>query len=157
MTIAYRSMLDEDRMFVIANWSSSFKHAHAAGMIHTDDWATVMHAQIGRVLDRPDARTIVAFENTDPAFTYGFICGDTAAGRTPTVFYVYVKEAFRKAFYARGLFAELGVDPTKPFDYVCKTAMVARLAMKIPHARWNPDIARFTERAERNTRRRNHR
>lgn len=131
-----------ERRFITSQWSSSFKSSHYAGMIYTDDWATVMHPQISRVLDRPDTTTIVAFDDKDRRFLYGFICGDVSQ-RPPIVFYVYIREPFRKWGYARGLFGELGVDPTRHFLYTAKTGMVPRLAEKIPAARYEPRVVRY--------------
>lgn len=140
--IAFRPATSDDRRFIVSAWSTSYKHAHTAGMIHTDDWADVMHKQIERVLDRPDARTIVAFESKDPTFLYGWIAGDTSEG-VPAVFYVYVKEPYRRAGHARRLFAALGVQPGERFVYGCRTAIVPTLARSIPSARFNPAILRF--------------
>lgn len=141
-----------DRGFIVSTWSSSFKTAHAAGLITAEDWADVMHVQLGKILDRPDARAIMAFDRDDPDFLYGWIAGETC-GRDPVVWYVYVKEPFRRAGYengvrigdgcARQLFAALGVDPTRPFLYACKTPACSKLADKIPRARWNPLVARY--------------
>ena len=142
MTIAYRTALSSDRRFVVSAWSSSYKSANAAGMIWHEDWSTIMHGQIEKLLDRPGIRTAIAYENTDPDFVYGFICGDTP-DEPPVVMYVYVKEPYRKAGNARGMFAELGFDPRGSFVYACRTAVVSRLADKIPRARWSPEVARY--------------
>lgn len=141
-----------DRRFVTSTWSSSYKNAHAAGMIASEDWPDIMHAQIAKLINRPGTRTIVACDR--PSFYYGFICGDTS-DRIPVVHYVYVKAAYRAQQiepgkwsgprHARGLFAALGVDPTTPFLYTCKTSDVAvlHLANKIPLARFKPGAARY--------------
>lgn len=136
-----------DRRFVLSSWSRSMKGAHSAGMIWHEDWSTVMHAQIGRLIADPDTRTVIAFENTDPRFTYGFIAGDTSDKLSPIVFYVFVKAPYRLAGYARGLFAELGVDPAQRFTYACKTGVITKLAYCIPRAKWNPDVARYPRKA----------
>lgn len=131
----------DERAFVISSWASSYKHSHYAGLISSEDWAPVMHAQLGKLLDRPTTRTIVAWD--PPAFLYGHIVGDTAAPM-PVVHYVYVKDPFREAGIARGLFAALGVDPGRPFLYTSRTSWAARLAGKIPLARLTPAAARYT-------------
>lgn len=146
--IVHRPATSDDLDFVIASWSSSYKTAHTAGLIHTDDWADVMHRQIGRVLERPDARTLVAFEKSDPDFLYGFISGDTSDA-IPVVFYVYVKEAYRREKIGSGLFAALGVEPLHRFVYCCKTGVVTKLTHKIPNARFNNNEARFPKDARR--------
>lgn len=130
----------DERAFITSTWSSSYKSSHFAGMIDTESWPEVMHRSIAGILARPSTRTFVACE--PDGFLYGFIAGDTGR-RLPVVYYVYVKDPFREAGYARRLFAELGVDPAKPFLYTCRTAIVARLASKIPRATFTPAAARY--------------
>lgn len=142
----------EDRRFVVATWSSSYKSSHQAGIIASEDWPDVMHATILKLIARPTSRTIVAFD--EPDFLYGFIAGDTSEP-LPVVYYVYVKAPFRSQpvrgggssgpRHARGLFAALGVDPERPFLYPCRTPIVMRLsdAGKIPRARLAPATARY--------------
>ena len=146
MTICHRAATKDeaDRQFIVATWSSSFKKSHSAGIIQADDWATLMHPQIEKVLNRPDARAIIAYEKDDPNFFYGFIAGDTSDA-TPVLFYVYTKEAYRRTGIARGLFAAFGVDPSKHFVYVCRTGIVSKLSSKIPYARFNNNEARYAK------------
>lgn len=139
----------DDRRFVITTWSSSFKTSYAAGLIQTEDWPTIMHAQIGKVLDRPGATTLVAYERTDPSFLYGFASADVTERGKPIVFYVYVKEPYRRAGIARALFAELGINPSLPFVYACKTPAVTHVHDKIPRAKWNPLVARYPKEQQR--------
>lgn len=152
MTIAYRAAELADAQFIVSAWSSSYKASYQAGMIGAEDWAKVMHPQIQRVLNLPGARAVIAFENTDPDFTYGFIAVDTSE-RLPVVFYVYVKEPYRRAGYARGLFAAAGIDPNRRFVYACSTPIVLRLKAeeKIPRAKFNAEPARYPK--EQRTRR----
>lgn len=153
MTI-YRDATPLDRAFVLASWASSYKNAHAAGMIASEDWPIVMHAQISKLLDRPGVRTIVAADSGRGRrndFLYGFVAG--ALEPTPAVFYLYVKSPYRSQpdgfggrtgpRHARALLSELGIDPEGPFVYACKTAVVSRLADKIPRARFVPGVARY--------------
>lgn len=145
MTVAFRpANLDaiEDRKFIISTWSSSFKKAHSAGLITSDDWPKVMHDQLGKILTRPGARSILAYEKQSPSFFYGWIAGDTSE-RTPCVYYVYVKEPYRRAGYAKQLFAELGVNPLDHFVFVCQTPWSIQLREKIPRAKWNPNEVRY--------------
>ncbi len=142
--IAFRPALVADRQFIISGWSTSFKTAHAAGMIATSDWAAVMHPQIEKVLNRPDCVTLVAYEpDEDPGVDlYGFISGDPTA-RLPVVFYAYVKGPQRCSGIGRALFGAIGIDPAKPFVYTCHTPMASRLRSKIPLAKANPLLARY--------------
>lgn len=156
----------DERRFVISSWSSSYKASHFAGLITAEDWASVMHVQLGKILDRSTTRTLVAASDGRRPFLYGFIAGDTS-GRQPVVHYVYVKDGYRSERarspdgrfstrregprYARGLFAALGVDPEGPFLYTCRTPVVSQLAhpsssepSKIPRATFCPAAARYT-------------
>ncbi len=144
MTIAYRPAELADGPFVVSTWSRGFKVSRSAGMICSTDWERVMHPQIQKVLSRADVRTILAYENTDPTFLYGFIAGDTS-GSVPVVFFCYVKEAYRRAGYARGLFAALGVDPSQRFAYTCWTPVIQKLVTKVPFAKHDPNLARYSK------------
>jgi GNAT superfamily N-acetyltransferase len=138
---------------VVSSWSSSYKKSYSAGAIHTDDWAGIWHKQATRHLARPGATTILAYEATDPSFLYGWIAGDTTEP-TPIVFYVYVKESFRREGIATRLVGALGVDPSKPFAYTCQTPVVferegINIRNKWPRARWNPNELRYPKEARR--------
>lgn len=127
---------------IVALWSSTYRDSHYAGLIWHEDYASVMHAQITRVLDKQRRTVIVAVAKDDPDFIYGFIAGDIT-GPTAVVDYVCVKEPYRKEGIARALFLELGVQPGDPFVYSCKTRIVTRLASKIPAARFDNIQARY--------------
>lgn len=154
----YRDATHDDRRFIVSAWASSYKSAHAAGMIASDDWATVMHAQIAKLLSRAGTRSVIAYEPEGDLgdFTYGFIAGDPTHEPDPIVFYVYVKEPFRSQpitgqrgarsgpRHARGLFDAIGIDPGKPFLYACRTAIVSRIGHKFDYrARFVPAAARY--------------
>lgn len=153
--ISHRPATSEaDRTFVCDAWISSYRTSYAAGLIDMEAWHAIMWPQVERYLDRPDMRTLVACEKRDPSFLYGFICGDpteqveiVAEGGRRTwpamVLYVYVKAPYRRSGVARGLFEAIGIDPRRPFLYASKTAIVPRLAPKMPLAKWNPLVARF--------------
>jgi hypothetical protein len=117
-------------------------------MIWTDDWARIMHPQIDRVLDCEGTRAVVAYASDEPKYSYGWIAGDTTE-RTPIVFFVYVLEAHRKRGIARRLLDKLGVDPLRPFTYVCRTAVMKELHDKMPFARYNPKEVRWPKEARR--------
>lgn len=146
MTIAYRNAVVTDVPFIVSSWSRSYKESRSAGMIASDDWESVMHPQIRKVLARSGTRAIVAIESTDPDFLYGWIAGNMS-GSIPVVFYTYVKESYRRAGYARGLLRDLGVDPSQRFAYTCWTPVILKLATKIPFAKHNPNHARYVTRS----------
>lgn len=133
---------------IVSLWSSTYRESHYAGLIWHEDWATVMHASITKVLALQPRTAILAVEASDPAFIYGFIVGDTT-GPTPVVDYVCVKEPYRKEGIARALFAELGVSPTRRFVMSCKTRIVSQLGSKIPNARFDNLQARYPKQERR--------
>ena len=143
MKLAFRPATADDRRFVISAWSSSFKVSYSAGIISSEDWAPVMWTQIGKLLERPETTTVVAFERDEPTFLYGFVSGDVTEPKAPIVHYVYAKEAFRRAGVAQALLKELGIVTWRPFRYTCKTPILTPLADKIPHAKWDPTFARY--------------
>lgn len=148
MSIAYRDAEERDRRFIVSGWSASYRLAYSAGLIAMEDWAGIMHGQIEKILARPTTETIVAYETEDPdpvADLQGFIAYELAHGQPPLVFYVYVKEAYRKGGLARGLFNAAHINPELAFDYACKTSVVAKLQRKMPLARWQPLRARFSK------------
>lgn len=155
MTLYRDATSISDRQFVIATWSSSYKNAHAAGIIASEDYPDAMHWSLGKLLDRPTTRALVAYEPESPDFLYGFIAGDTsgATGPLPIVFYVYVKEPYRSTLrldgtrsgprHCRNLFRALGVDPGEPFLYGCQTSIAIRLKHKIPRGKFVPATIRY--------------
>jgi GNAT superfamily N-acetyltransferase len=127
---------------IVSLWSSSYKTSHYAGLIWHEDWAATMHASITKILARQARTAIIAYEQDDPTFLYGFIVGDMT-GNVPVIDYVFVKEPYRRNGIARTLFAELGVAPSERFAYSCKTRIVTQLAAKIPAARYDNLQARY--------------
>ncbi len=142
MTIAYRPAEIDDARFVVSQWSRCYKASPQAGMIADEDWPRIMHEQIQKLLNRPDVTTITAYENTDPTFIYGFMSATIAP--VPVVHFIVVKEAFRRAGYARGLFAAMGIDPRARFIYTCYTEVIQKLKDQIPLAEQNAKYARIT-------------
>lgn len=156
MTIAYRAAEIADAPFVVSNWSRHFKESRTAGMISDEDWAAVMHRQIQKVIARPDVQTIIAYENTSPGLLYGFISA-TPKTDPPVIYFLFVKDQYRRAGYARGLLAAIGIDPMTRFAYTCGTSILSRPDKKtgksildqIPQAKHQPKYARIVGYVER--------
>jgi hypothetical protein len=152
-----------DRKFVVDGWVATYRDAYTAGLIQVEDWYSIMIPQIGKVLARPDVRTVVAAVEGAAggiADLLGFVVADTA-DYLALVYYVFVKEHYRRAGrgrlwdgpgIGRGLFGAIGVDPGKPFNYVCSTQMCRVLQRKIPLARWQPALGRFPKHERRSHR-----
>lgn len=152
MTIAFRPAAgadSEDRRFIIATWSSSWKRSHSAGLIRSDRWAALMRPEFDGHLDRDGTRAVIACDGDDPNYFYGWIAGDMSEA-TPVIFYVYVKEPYRRTGIARRLFEALGVDPAMRFVYVCEPAHDKHaLLRKVPSSRFNPNEVRYPKESRR--------
>lgn len=143
MNLAFRPATSaDDRIFLVSTWSRSFKLSHSAGLISSESWPHVMHPELERILDRDGVRAVIACERDDPDYFYGWAAGDTS-GRTPVLYYVYVKEPFRRTGVARRLFAAIGIDPSQYFIYVCRGPSYRQVASRYPLAKYNPNEVRF--------------
>ena len=143
-----------ERRFVIDGWVGSYRDAYTAGLVQVEDWYAVMIPQINKVLAKAELRVTVA--HTPGAAgsgvdLLGFIAADPADD-PPLVYYVLVKEHYRRGGrgrlwpgvgIGRGLFFAMGIDPERPFNYVCSTPACRQLERKIPMARWRPNLGRF--------------
>jgi hypothetical protein len=153
--LAFRPAVTEsDLTFVISSWLDASKHSYSSGLIAMDDWYAVQWPQYLKATQRPDMRTVVAFEKTDPAFLYGFMVADPTEQRIEEhgggvrwwpalVLFVFVKQSYRREGIARGMFDAIGIDPAKPFLYGCNTQQASRLSAKVPGARFHPLVARY--------------
>lgn len=143
--IAHRPADVGDHRFIVSSWVTSYRDADTSGFIQVEDWHALMYPQIEKALARPDVVATVAYETSDPdrgADLYGFIVADVTE-RPALVYYLYVKQAYRRSGIARGLFEAIGVDPARPFHYVCSTPMASLLQRKIPMSRWMPRLGKF--------------
>ena len=87
LAVAHRDADAGDRRFIVSAWASSMRTTHAAGLISMEDWADIMHTQIGKVLDRSDCRTLVAYvpgEVDRIADLYGFLAFTPPEARSGT-------------------------------------------------------------------------
>lgn len=148
--IIHRPATPADRAFICDSWISSYRTSYAAGLIPMSAWHGIMWPIVEGYLDRPNVRTLVAVAKRDPSFLFGFLAADTTEQREPDgrtwpalVHYVFVKAAYRRTGLARGLFEAMGIEPRGRWAYASKTAVIAKLAHKIPLAKWNPLLARF--------------
>jgi len=155
VTVSFRAMQPQDRMFVVSMWSSSYRMSHSAGFISMARWAEVMHREIGRVIDSPLVATAVAYSPGEPGtpdHLYGFISYEEDDDMpSPYVFYVAVKAPYRRARSRLGLqrgiaeqlFAAANIDPRAPFRYACETPYVMEMRAKIPRAVFDPIHGRY--------------
>ncbi len=143
MTVIHVPATTEHRVFIIDAWIGSYRLSHSAGIIAMDDWRAVMWPTVEKLLDRAGTRTLVAVEKRDQTAMYGFITVDTNDTASPFVFYIYVKEPYRRAGMARALFEAAGIDPRFPYRYACRVALLSKLTAQMPMARWDPLSARF--------------
>lgn len=162
MTVKFRKATAADiDPFVVNGWLTSFRTAHAAGLVLMSAWRDVMWSTIERIIARPYVTTLVA---DDDGTLYGFLTyegpspraawrpdGGSSLDGLPYVYYAYTKEFRRRGrrTFGVGIMAGLleaaGIDVTKPFGFACKTPSVVRLldGGRIPGARWDPLRARY--------------
>lgn len=163
---AYRRAVERDQPLIVDSWLESYRCSHAAGLVSMDSWRDVMTPEVLRVLARPGVQTWVAYQPEEQS-TRGDLAGWISVERDyevpmhvleqgrrddrmvpcslPLVHYVYVKAPYRNAGIARGLFSAAGVLPREEFLYTCKVGLLTRLASKVPLARWQPLIARYSK------------
>jgi GNAT superfamily N-acetyltransferase len=148
MTLAFRPAdfaSPTESHFIVDSWVRATMYAHAAGLIAFEDYFAVKIPQVEKVLHRPSVRTLVAYETDDDtrvADLYGFITAHTGVVPQGLVYFVFVKEPYRRQGVARRLFHAVGIDPSKPFLFGEKTGVVTDLQYKIAAAKWVPLLAR---------------
>ncbi len=129
------------RNFVLSNWSSSLRRSPDAGMITSEDWPSVMHTQMAKICARPECRVLVAIGEAAPVFG-GFIAGEPTER---VVYFVFVKDHFRRSGLARQLFKSLGIDPGGRFVYPCRTYDSLDLRDRTPHAVHDRAVGRYAK------------
>lgn len=152
--LAYRLAEPEDMTLVVSTWVESYRTSRSAGLVSMARWADVMGREVADILARPGVAIHVAHhpgEEGRLADLYGWIAvergyqversRERVRATEPLVLYVYVKQPYRRLGIARGLFKAAGVG--ERFNYACRTAVVTRLADKIPGARWEHMVVRF--------------
>lgn len=131
--------------FIVDAWSKSLRDSDTAGPIQAKNWFRVIIPELIEVIDKPEVKTMVAYETGDPdrgADLYGFIVADPD-DHPPLVYYVYVKAAYRRSGVARGLFGAIGINPNLPFNYTCSTDALYLFRRGIPMARFTPRLGRY--------------
>lgn len=131
------------RAFICNAWVESFRDAHAAGVIGDDRWRGVFWPEVERMMVRRDSVTLVGVDQGTRDTYYGFVCADPTDAY---LFYVYVKEAYRRLGYARALLSAVGLDVARPFRYACRTRTAPRLERVWPLAQWDPVGVRYEKR-----------
>lgn len=164
--LKYRAAEAKDWNFVLESWLDSYRTAHAAGLVSMEDWKPLMRRQFQKILSRYGCVTWVAFNPSDPdsgSDLYGWAAVERdfqvpvrkrvnnqweqilENSEAPLVHYVFVKQAYRKMGIAKGLLRAAGVDVQEPFWHSSKTPVLEKLKSKMPQARWNPLLARFSK------------
>jgi len=163
-SIIYRPAGPEDHTFIVDSWVASYRDAFTAGIIQVEDWYGVMIPTVEKILRRPDVRATVACvsgASDHVADLCGFIVADVVES-PPLIYYAFVKPHYRRGGrgrvwfgdgVGRTLFTAIGVDPMYPFNYVCSTPMCRTLERKMPMARWQPLLGRFSKAERRSLRR----
>jgi hypothetical protein len=143
--IAHRPADEWDMRFVVHSWVSSWQKSDTAGGIQAHNWYRIMIPEVLEIIDKPEVKVAVAYESSDSdrgADLYGFIAADPDDD-PPLVYYVYVKEPYRRSGIARGLFGALGINPQLPFNYAQSTPALYKFRRGIPMARFTPTLGRY--------------
>jgi GNAT superfamily N-acetyltransferase len=155
MKLAFRQAESaDDRKFAISSWLDATRFTQSCGLIQMDDFYPVMWPQYEKALARDGMSTVIAYEQDDPQFLYGFMSADPGDQRIPQhdgsvrwypglVLFVFVKQNFRREGIARRLFDAVGINPGQPFLYASNTPQASRLESKFPKAKYNQLAARF--------------
>ena len=134
--MTYRPYTADDHQFVLSGWSASLRMTRDVQLIGMDDWATLMHPVIKRIIARSEC--IVA----EGSVLQGFI----AFQQPDYVLYCYVAQPFRGRGIARGLFRAADIDPSSRFRYACRTKASWECRGKISNAIYDPFHIRFSQR-----------
>lgn len=132
MTFAVSPLQPRHEAFVCAAFVNERKLARDSGLFILDDpqsrqsWWDAQWRWFWTMLARPTVRTLVAHGEDDANAYRGFISVDTS-GRIPYLYYVYVKEVYRRAGHARALCAAAGFNPAHRFHYACRSQIGDRL------------------------------
>lgn len=151
MKLAHRAADLEDRPgnterhFILDAWASQLQYLHGAGFVSMRTWFAVMLPELAGVLARPGVKALVAYDADDDgriADLFGFAVAEPDSD-PPLVYFVYVKDEYRRHGFARRMLAALRVDPAKRLDYALRTPVMGDLSRKMPLARWTPIGARY--------------
>jgi GNAT superfamily N-acetyltransferase len=150
MSLAISPATSSHETFIISNWINTYRASDQSGLYAMDDkesrertwnhWWWTFEV----ILRRPTTRALIAHGKGEPDAYRGFIVFDRSE-RIPLVYYVLVKELYRRAGHARALFAAAGIDPRRQFFYGCRTPVVLQIAArrKIPAAKLDANWARY--------------
>lgn len=151
----HRPSNKDDRMMVLANWSTSFQYSHWAGPWTYDEYWPLMRAKLPVLLEKPGVKVLVSCNPSSPEQVFGWACYET--GRDfPLLHYVYVKHDFRdhkdcdeKPRVAIKLLRELGMGDGKRFEYSFRTRAWDRFALTWRlNAKFCPEAVRGNKQRE---------
>ncbi len=101
------SMSAADKNLVIHSWVRSYRR-EIIGELTPDQACEWIHDQAQRILARPTTRVLVARNEANPLFVYGWVCAERVRDAF-VVHFVYVKSHFRNGddgnHYGRALYA----------------------------------------------------
>jgi len=168
--LTFRQGEERDLPFVEDAFVSSYRTAHAAGLVPMPYWEEQARRNWRWVLARPGVEVIVACHPTEGQESrtdiYGFIVlerdvwiptrlrrdgqwvEELAPAGCPVVHFVYCKAAYRRHGIGRLLFKAARVDLSGRFIASCKTGLSSQLEKKCaPFVVFNPLPARYAKRA----------
>lgn len=141
--LAFRPPRDlDDRKLICDSWARCYRLSEAAGFVDMAAWMSVAVEQAKRYIARPYVTALIAYEDeawAEAADIYGCIVADTT-DPVPDLYHLYVKDEYRRRGFARALFAAAGIDPARPFRFLCETRSSKAIAAagKMPKATFDP-------------------
>lgn len=149
--IFVRPAVDDDRAYVLSNWSSSYRSTQDLSYVPMASYASIFRPIYERLYDQANVMVahgelgvLMGFIAYDPR-RYGIRRNGTVINVDGYVLYVYVGEDFRKRGIARKLFAAAGMPTTSRFAYAARTRWSWLLREKIPSAVYDTYRARYDE------------
>jgi len=151
VTVHIRPATDDDRAFVLSNWSSSYRSSQDVSYVPMRRYAAMYrpvfeeHFDAARVLvAHGELGVLMGFIVYDPS-SYGVRRNGVVVNVDGYVLYVCVGEDFRRRGIAKKLFAAAGIPPTSRFAYAARTRWSWLLRHKIPAAVYDTYRARYDE------------
>jgi GNAT superfamily N-acetyltransferase len=108
--LGFREMCDADRNFVLHSWQ---KGSYDPQFLYLDygHYASVMNPFLEEILGR--AKTIVAYDTTDPVTIYGWCCYEMWQNEL-IIHWIYVKKTYRKLGIGKLIYSIINPDGKIP-------------------------------------------
>lgn len=125
---AFRPYIKADINFIKSSWSKSYYRGASFDKILDVDEFNVLHRPImARILNRPNATTIIACSKEDPNIIIGWILVEKTKEINPVIHYVYVKEVIQSEGLAKALVKSAIPKNENKIFYTHRTEKASRI------------------------------